>query len=86
MPQKGSYIWNNTKKAYERRYLLTQNTELFKTKLIASIKRRKATHVEFTTQAIFITIHIYVIGSKLLTRFQMWYFMPTLKAKNCSTR
>ncbi len=42
---KGSYIWNNTKKAYERRYLLTQNTELFKSKLIESIKRRKATHV-----------------------------------------
>ena len=42
---KGSYIWNNTKKAYERRYLLTQNTELFKSKLIESIKRRKATHI-----------------------------------------
>ena len=42
---KGSYIWNNTKKAYERRYLLSLESELLKSKLIESIKRRKATHI-----------------------------------------
>ena len=42
---KGSYIWNNTKKAYERRYLLSLESDLFKSKLIESIKRRKASHI-----------------------------------------
>ena len=42
---KGSYIWNNTKKAYERRYLLTRDSDLFKAKLLESIKRRKASHI-----------------------------------------
>ena len=42
---KGSYIWTNTKVAYERRYLLTKETHLFKSKITDAIKRRKATHV-----------------------------------------
>ena len=42
---KGSYIWTNTKKAYEKRYLLSKDTELFKSKMSEAITRRKATHV-----------------------------------------
>lgn len=43
--RKGSFIWNNTKKAYEKRYLLTKNENLFKSKLIEAIEKRKATHI-----------------------------------------
>lgn len=43
--RKGSFIWSNTKKAYEKRYLLTKEPSLFKTKISESIERRKATHI-----------------------------------------
>jgi len=42
---KGSYIWSNTKKAYEKRYLLSKDSELFKSKMIEAITRRKATYI-----------------------------------------
>jgi len=43
--RKGSFIWTNTKKAYEKRYLLTKDIDLFKAKMMDAIKRRKATHI-----------------------------------------
>jgi len=43
--RKGSFIWSNTKKAYEKRYLLTKDIDLFKSKMIEAITRRKATHI-----------------------------------------
>ena len=43
--RKGSFIWSNTKKAYEKRYLLTKEPDLFKDKITEAIKRRKATHI-----------------------------------------
>lgn len=43
--RKGSFIWTNTKKAYEKRYLLTKEIDLFKVKMTDAIKRRKATHI-----------------------------------------
>ena len=43
--RKGSFIWTNTKKAYEKRYLLTKDPDLFKSKMNDAIKRRKATHI-----------------------------------------
>ncbi len=43
--RKGSFIWTNTKKAYEKRYLLTKDLDLFKAKMTDAIKRRKATHI-----------------------------------------
>ncbi len=43
--RKGSFIWTNTKKAYERRYLLTKDKDMFISKLVDAITRRKATHI-----------------------------------------
>ncbi len=43
--RKGSFIWSNTKKAYEKRYLLTKEPDLFKAKMTEAITRRRATHV-----------------------------------------
>jgi hypothetical protein len=43
--RKGSFIWNKTKIAYEKRYLLTKNPNLFKAKITEAINRRKATHI-----------------------------------------
>jgi len=43
--RKGSFIWTNTKKAYEKRYLLTKEIDLFKSKMTDAIQRRKASHI-----------------------------------------
>jgi hypothetical protein len=42
---KRSYTWTNTKKAYERRYLLTKDKALFMQKMSDAIKNRKPTHL-----------------------------------------
>ena len=73
--RKGSFIWTNTKKAYERRYLITKNPDLFNFKLTEAIERRKPTHVRIHDSGDFYN------GLILYENFQKLYFMLTLNQK-----
>lgn len=43
--KKGAYSWSNVKPAYEKRYLLTKDPVLFKSKINEAIKVKKPTHI-----------------------------------------
>ena len=78
---KGSYIWTNTKKAYERRYLLTKETHLFKSKITDAIKRRKATHIRIHDSGDFYSKSYIYNWFDIMRRFPQITFYAYTKSK-----
>lgn len=78
---KGSYIWTNTKKAYEKRYLLSKDPELFKAKLVEAITRRKATHIRIHDSGDFYNFNYIRSWFKIMTKFPEVKFYAYTKSK-----
>ena len=78
---KGSYIWTNTKKAYEKRYLLSKDPELFKSKLIDAISRRKATHIRIHDSGDFYNFNYIRYWFEIMAKFPQVKFYAYTKSK-----
>ena len=78
---KGSYIWTNTKKAYEKRYLLSKDSELFKTKMIDAITRRKATHIRIHDSGDFYNFEYIKNWFEIMLQFLSVKFYAYTKSK-----
>ena len=78
---KGSYIWTNTKKAYEKRYLLSKDTELFKSKMTEAITRRKATHIRIHDSGDFYNFAYINIWFQIMREFPQVKFYAYTKSK-----
>ena len=79
--RKGSFIWNNTKKAYEKRYLLTKEPELFKSKITEAIKRRKATHIRIHDSGDFYNYEYIKNWFEIINEFPKVKFYAYTKSK-----
>ena len=79
--RKGSFIWNNTKKAYEKRYLLTKEPELFKSKITDAIKRRKATHIRIHDSGDFYNRDYILQWFEIMRQFEDVTFYAYTKSK-----
>jgi len=78
---KGTYVWTNTKAAYERRYLLTKDTYLFKSKITDAIKRRKATHIRIHDSGDFYSKSYIYNWFDIMKRFPQITFYAYTKSK-----
>jgi len=78
---KGSYIWTNTKKAYEKRYLLTKDSELFKAKMTEAITRRKATHIRIHDSGDFYNFEYIKNWFEIMLEFPQVKFYAYTKSK-----
>jgi len=78
---KGSYIWTNTKKAYEKRYLLSKDSELFKTKMTEAITRRKATHIRIHDSGDFYNFEYIKNWFEIMLEFPKVKFYAYTKSK-----
>ena len=79
--RKGSFIWSNTKKAYEKRYLLTKEPDLFKSKITDAIKRRKATHVRIHDSGDFYNRNYILQWFEIMRQFEDVTFYAYTKSK-----
>ena len=79
--RKGSFIWSNTKKAYEKRYLLTKEPELFKSKITDAIKRRKATHIRIHDSGDFYNRDYILQWFEIMRQFEDVTFYAYTKSK-----
>jgi len=79
--QKGSFVWTNTKKAYEKRYLLTKEPVLFKSKLTEAIKRRKASHIRIHDSGDFYNLNYINQWIEIINDFQKVTFYAYTKSK-----
>jgi hypothetical protein len=79
--RKGSFIWSNTKKAYEKRYLLTKEPELFKSKITDAIKRRKATHIRIHDSGDFYNRNYILQWFEIMRNFENVTFYAYTKSK-----
>ena len=79
--RKGSFIWNNTKKAYEKRYLLTKEPDLFKAKITEAITRRRATHVRIHDSGDFYNRDYILQWFEIMRQFEDVTFYAYTKSK-----
>lgn len=79
--RKGSFIWSNTKKAYEKRYLLTKEPNLFKSKISEAIKRRKATHIRIHDSGDFYNRDYILQWFEIMRQFEDVTFYAYTKSK-----
>lgn len=79
--RKGSFIWSNTKKAYEKRYLLTKEPKLFKSKITEAIKRRKATHIRIHDSGDFYNRNYILQWFEIMRQFTEVIFYAYTKSK-----
>lgn len=79
--RKGSFIWSNTKKAYEKRYLLTKEPYLFKAKITEAIKRRKATHIRIHDSGDFYNRNYILQWFEIMRQFEDVTFYAYTKSK-----
>jgi len=79
--RKGSFIWTNTKRAYEKRYLLTKDGELFKAKLTEAITRRKATHIRIHDSGDFYNFEYINNWVEIINEFPEVIFYAYTKSK-----
>lgn len=78
---KGSYIWSNTKKVYEKRYLLSKDSELFKAKMTEAITRRKATHIRIHDSGDFYNFEYIKNWFEIMLQFPQVKFYAYTKSK-----
>lgn len=79
--RKGSFIWTNTKKAYEKRYLLTKDSDLFKAKMMDAIQRRKATHIRIHDSGDFYNRNYILSWFEIMRQFEDVTFYAYTKSK-----
>jgi len=79
--RKGSFIWTNTKKAYERRYLITKDAQLFNYKLTEAIERRKPTHVRIHDSGDFYNRDYILQWFDIIRKFPKVVFYAYTKSK-----
>ena len=79
--RKGSFIWSNTKKAYEKRYLLTKEPDLFKAKITEAIKRRKASHIRIHDSGDFYNRDYILQWFEIMREFENVTFYAYTKSK-----
>jgi len=79
--KKGSFIWTNTKKAYERRFLITKNAELFNYKLTEAIERRKPTHLRIHDSGDFYNRQYILQWFEIVRKFPKVIFYAYTKSK-----
>ena len=79
--RKGSFIWTNTKKAYEKRYLLTKEKSLFIDKMTNAIERRKATHIRIHDSGDFYNFDYINSWFEIINKFSNVKFYAYTKSK-----
>jgi len=79
--RKGSFIWTNTKKAYEKRYLLTKEKSLFIEKMTNAIERRKASHVRIHDSGDFYNFEYINSWFEIINKFSNVQFYAYTKSK-----
>jgi len=79
--KKGSFIWTNTKKAYERRFLITKDAELFNYKLTEAIERRKPTHIRIHDSGDFYNRDYVLQWFEIVRKFSNVVFYAYTKSK-----
>ncbi len=79
--KKGSFIWTNTKKAYERRFLITKDAKLFNYKLSEAIERRKPTHIRIHDSGDFYNRQYILQWFEIVRKFPKIVFYAYTKSK-----